>query len=144
MNAIPDNHPVREPGRDVGIMDVTASRQARGGWRESVFGFTRKLTIKGFFWSIALPALALILFYAVVGYPQQPGERWSTGQDFLMVVLFGLQILSLWIVPGFSAVCLFIREWRHVSVYLLVYLMAALLVRHAVFLARPEFFNQFF
>jgi hypothetical protein len=122
MNTISKNHPVGD----------------------FVFGFTRKLTIRGFLWSIALPVLALSLFYLVVGCTPRPHEGLSEAQIFFMLALFGLEILSLWIVPACLVACVFVREWRHQSVYLLTYAAAVALVRGAVFLAQPEFFNRFF
>lgn len=115
----------------------------------------KSLTGKGFLCAATLPAVWLILFYAFVSHLRISLGRWPAfGQQletwpwgfYDQVVRQGASALvgSLYIAAAVLIACLFLRRWRHLSVYSAAYGASVAMAFGAMFLAPHSFLNWFF
>jgi hypothetical protein len=124
-------------------------------WREFFQSMTGSLTRQGFVWAVALPASWVLLYYAFIAHVWFSLGRWPRFGEHLdgwplsvhhetSRCLFGALIASLYFAPVVLLVCLFLRRWRHVSIYALCYGAAVGLASCALFLAPHAFLNWLF
>ena len=124
-------------------------------WREFFGGMTHSLTWKGFAVAAALPGLWLLLFYTFVVQVRLSLGRWPEFGQHLQGWSFafydqatrfvaGALVGSLYLVPVILIAFLFIRRWRHVSVYAAAYGVAVCIAIGAMFLAPHAFLNWYF
>jgi hypothetical protein len=115
---------------------------------------TNVLTWRGVAWSVVLPVLWVLIYYAFIAcvwvslgrWPRfgEPIDGLASFLNELTRILFGALVGSLYVAPIVLIVCLFLRPWRHVSVYVLCYGAAIGLASCGFFLAPREFLNWFF
>jgi hypothetical protein len=123
-------------------------------WRELFRTLTAPLTRKGLIWSVSLPALWIVLYYAFIarvwfslGRWPRFGERldgWLSFHHELNRYFFAALVRSLYLVPIILIAVLSIRKWRHVSVYAVCYAAGVGLSSCALFLAPHAFLNWLF
>ena len=124
-------------------------------WREFFQSMTGSLTRHGFAWAVALPAVWVLLYYAFIAHVWFSLGRWPRFGEhldgWLLSVhhetsryLFGALVGSLYVAPIVLLVCLFMRRWRHVSIYALCYGAAVGLAWCALFMAPHSFLNWLF
>jgi hypothetical protein len=124
-------------------------------WREFFRTMTGSLTRRGFVWAVALPASWVLLYYAFIAHVWFSLDRWPRFGERLDGALlsfhhesnrfvFAALVSSLYFAPIVLFVCLFLRQWRHVSIYALCYGAAVGLASCALFLAPHEFLNWLF
>jgi len=114
----------------------------------------RRLNWKGFTLSVVLPGSWLLWFYALMAHVQLALGRWPNFGE-THGGLLGFHETAVWIsiVPLYFSVyaaafafvvCLFLRRWRHFSVYSLCYAAVfGLDVLAAFYLAPGPFLNWF-
>src|SRR5262245_48314071 len=92
-------------------------------WREFFGGMTGALTRWGFAWSLALPAVWVLVYYLFIGHVWFVLGRWPkfgeqlegtllTLHEEASRQLFGALVGSLYAVPVVLFGCLFVRRWR--------------------------------
>ena len=124
-------------------------------WREIFRSLFRPLTWRGFVWSVALPASWVLLYYVFIArvwlllgrwprFNERIERQWLSIHDEALRYLFGALVGSLYVIPAFLFICLFLRRWRHVSIYVLCYGAAVGVASCALFLAPRPFLNWFF
>lgn len=124
-------------------------------WREFFRSMTSGLTRRGFVWAVTLPAFWVLLYHAFIahvwlslGHWPKFGERLDNPlisfHDAALRYFFGALVSSLLIAPVILVGCLFLRRYRHVSIYSLCYGAAVGLAVCALFLAPHEFLNWYF
>jgi hypothetical protein len=124
-------------------------------WREFFRSITGGLTRRGLAWAVTLPASWVLLYYAFMAHVWFSLGRWPkfgerldgwfiSFHDDAIRYFFGALVASLYIVPLVLVVCLFLRRWRHVSIYALCYSAAVGLASCALFLAPHAFLNWLF
>jgi hypothetical protein len=124
-------------------------------WREFFRTMTGSLTRLGIAWAVALPASWVLLYYAFIAHVWFSLGRWPkfgeridgwfiSFHDETIRYFFGALVHSLYVAPIVLFVCLFLRRWRHVSIYALCYGAAVGLAACALFLAPHEFLNWLF
>jgi hypothetical protein len=122
---------------------------------EFIAGVTSALTWKGFLCATALPACWLLLFYTFVvhvrlslgHWPQfgQHLEGWSFAfYDHATRSTAWALMGSLYVAPLVLVACLFVRRWRHVSVYAAAYATALVVAIGAMYWAPHSFLNWYF
>ena len=124
-------------------------------FREFFRSMTGSLTRRGFAWAVALPVSWVLLYYTFIAHVWFSLGRWPRfGEklegwllsvhyetiEYLLRALVG----SLYVAPVVLLVCLFLRRWRHVSIYALCYGAAVGLASCALFLAPHAFLNWLF
>jgi hypothetical protein len=124
-------------------------------WRGFFRGITAPLTARGFAWAVALPASWVLLYYAFIAHVWFFLGRWPRFGEHLdgwfisihgemIRSFFGALVASLYVSPIFLLISLFLRRWRHVSIYVLCYGAAVGLASCALFLAPHAFLNWLF
>jgi len=124
-------------------------------WREFFRSMTGGLTWRGVAWAIALPASWVLLYYAFIAHVWFSLGRWPRFGESpngwsisfyaeMIRYFFGALVASLYIAPIVLIGCLFLRRYRHVSIYSLCYGASVGLASSALFLAPHAFLNWFF
>ena len=124
-------------------------------WREFFRSMTARVNWRGIGWALALPATWILLYYAFIAHVWLSLGRWPRfGETLngwfisfhheLIRDFFGALIASLWLVPIILIGCLFLRRYRHVSIYALCYGATIGLASCALFLAPHAFLNWLF
>ena len=124
-------------------------------WREFFRSLMGSLTRRGFAWAVALPACWVLLYYTFIAHVWFSLGRWPKFGERLdgallsfhheaSRYLFGALVGSLYVAPVVLLVCLFLRRWRHVSIYAVCYGGAVGLASCALFLAPHAFLNWLF
>ena len=102
-----------------------------------------------------LPASWVLLYYAFIAHVWFSLGRWPrfgerldgwfiSFHDETIRYFFGALVASLYVAPFVLIGCLFLRRYRHVSVYSLCYGASVGLASCALFLAPHAFLNWFF
>lgn len=124
-------------------------------WQAFFGSITSGVTRRGVMWAVSLPAAWVMLYYGFIAHIWFALGRWPnfgerlTG-DLLIFhheanwFLFASLVASLYVVPILLLVCLFLRRWRHVSLYALCYGAAVGLASGCLFLAPHAFLNWLF
>jgi hypothetical protein len=124
-------------------------------WREFFRSMTGGLTWRGVAWAVTLPASWVLLYYAFIAHVWFSLGRWPrfgesldgwliSFHDATIRHFFGTLVTSLYVAPVVLVMCLFVRRYRHVSIYWLCYGAAVGLASCALFLAPHAFLNWFF
>jgi len=121
-------------------------------WGEFFRSMTGSLTWRGVAWAVALPASWILLYYAFIAHVWFSLGRWprfgETLNGWLISFhdeatrhLIGALVASLFVAAVIFTGCLFLRRWRHVSIYAVCYGAAVGLASCALFLAPHAFLN---
>lgn len=124
-------------------------------WRDFFRSLSGGLTWRGVAWAVALPASWVLLYYAFIAHVWLSLGRWPrfgehldgwllSFHDATIRGLFGALVASLCVVPVVLVLCLFLRRYRHVSIYSLCYGAAVGLASCALSLVPHSFLNWFF
>ena len=124
-------------------------------WREFFRSMTGGLTWRGVAWAVALPASWVLLYYAFIAHVWFSLGRWPKFGESIdgwlvsfhgetIRLFFGALVASLYVAPIFLIGCLFLRRYRHVTIYSLCYGAAVGLASCALFLAPRSFLNWLF
>ena len=137
------------------FLGLFQGQQNPARWREFFQSATNSLTRRGFAWVVALPACWVLLYYGLMTHIWFSLGRWPrfgeklniwllSAHDDAVRYFFGGLVYSLYAAAMVLVVCLFLRKWRHVSVYALCYGAAVGLASCALFLAPHAFLNWLF
>lgn len=124
-------------------------------WREYFHSMTAGVTWRGVAWAVTLPACWVLLYYAFIAHVWFSLGRWPkfgerldswlvSIHDETIRYFLGALLASLYVAPIILLGCLFVRRWRHVSIYSLCYGVAVGLASCALFLAPHSFLHWFF
>ena len=124
-------------------------------WREFSAGIKRSLTWKGVAWSLALPALWILLYYALIAHIRLALGRWPKFGESLasssltvhyeaVIQLLGALVGSLYVVPVIAGTCALSPRWRRVSIYSTCYAAGVGVAWGVLFLAPHPFLDWLF
>jgi hypothetical protein len=124
-------------------------------WHKFFRSMTSRLSWRGVAWAVALPAFWVLLYYTFIAHVWFSLGRWPrfgeslngwfiTFHDETTRHLLGALVASLYVAPIVLIGCMFLRRWRHVSIYALCYGAAVGLASGGLFVAPHAFLNWLF
>jgi hypothetical protein len=133
-------------------VDAKSNRFADVAWARLM---TSGVTWRGVAWALMLPAVWVLLYYGFIAHVWFSLGRWPRFGERLdgglisfhyetIMYFSGALVVSLYVVPIVFVACLFLRPYRHVSIYALCYGASVGLAACALFFAPHAFLNWFF